>query len=279
MTQARSAEPLALAGGPAVSVVRAQTRPASLAGQIAWAACDGARNPYNVLVNIFVFAAYFTTVLIPDRVRGQRVWSFVGAGGAPLVALGGPVLGAIADAGGRRKPWLAACMLFGAPCMAALWFATPGMTAHLPWIMACLVGGTLCFEWSAVFSSAMLPNVAPPGRLGILSGLGFAFGNFFGLVLFLFYLLAWDTNPHPLFGLDVQAHEPERAVGILAAIWLVAFSLPMFVLTPDSPSTSRRIGAAVRGGLSELVHTLASLRSYRNTAIFLVARLLYNEGF
>ncbi len=293
MTQARSAEPLALAGGAAVPGVAegrsaegqsseaclAGIRPASLAGQIAWAACDGARNPYNVLVNIFVFAAYFTTVVIPDPVRGQTVWSFVEAVGALLVALGGPVLGAIADAGGRRKPWLIACMVIGVPSMASLWFATPGMTTHLPWIMVCLVGATLCFEWSAVFSSAMLPNVAPRGRLGILSGLGFAFGNFFGLVLFLFYLLAWDTNPHPLFGLDVQAHEPERAVGILAAIWIVAFSLPMFVLTPDSPSTSRRIGAAVRGGLSELVHTLASLRSYRNTALFLVARLLYNEGF
>jgi len=153
------------------------------------------------------------------------------------------------------------------------------MTQHLFWIMACLVGGTLCFEWSAVFTSAMLPNVAPRGRLGILSGLGFGFGNLFGLVLFVFYLLAWDTNPHPLFGLSVEAHEPERAVGIIAAIWIVVFSLPMFVLTPDSPATSRRIGRAVRDGLSELAHTLASLRSYRNTALFLVARLLYNEGF
>jgi len=53
----------------------------------------------------------------------------------------------------------------------------------------------------------------------------------------------------------------------------------MFVLTPDSPATSRRIGRAIRDGLSELAHTLASLKDYRNTAIFLVARLLYNEGF
>lgn len=283
MTQVRSAEPLALAGAgsvPAVpAVASAGVRPASLIGQIAWAAGDGARNPYNVLVNIFVFAAYFTTVVIPDPVRGQTIWSFTEAVGAILVALGGPVLGAIADAGGRRKPWLVGCMLIGVPSMASLWFATPGMTHHLVWIMVCLIGGTLCFEWSAVFTNAMLPNVSPPSRLGILSGLGFGFGNLFGLVLFIFYLVAWDTNPHPLFGLNVAAHEPERAVGIIAAIWIVAFSLPMFVLTPDSPATSRRWGRAIRDGLSELGHTLASLRSYRNTALFLVARLLYNEGF
>jgi MFS transporter, UMF1 family len=290
MTEARSPEPLAIIGGAVPSIPSvpaavvaplsaAPARPASLVGQIAWAACDGARNPYNVLVNIFVFAAYFTTVVIPDPVRGQTVWSFVSATGALLVALGGPILGAIADAGGRRKPWLLGCMLFGAPCMASLWFATPAMGAGLPWIMVCLIGGTLCFEWSTVFSSAMLPNVAPPGRIGLLSGLGFSLANFFGIVLFLFYLLAWDGNPHPLFGLDVAAHEPERAVGILAAIWIIVFSIPMFVLTPDSPSTSRRAGQAIRDGLSSLARTLSSLRSYRNTASFLVARLLYNEGF
>ncbi len=290
MKQARSAEPLAVAGGAAASSDAATAgtaahpspaaiRPASLIGQIAWAACDGARSPYNVLVNIFVFAAYFSTVVIPDPVRGQTVWSFVSSGAALLVALGAPVLGAIADAGGRRKPWLVGCLLLGAPSMAALWFATPQMSSGLAWIMLALVGGTLCFEFSNVFCSAMLPNVSPPGRIGFLSGLGFSLGNFFGILLFLFYLYAWGRSAHPLFGLDVAAHQPERAVGILAAIWLVVFYLPMFILTPDSPATRRSIPQAVHDGLASLIHTLGRLRSYRNTSVFLAARLLYNEGF
>jgi UMF1 family MFS transporter len=65
---------------------------------------DGARSPYNVLVNIFVFSAYFSAVVIPDPVRGQAMWSFVTSTAALIVALTAPVLGAIADAGGRRKP-------------------------------------------------------------------------------------------------------------------------------------------------------------------------------
>jgi MFS transporter, UMF1 family len=281
MTQARSAEPLVVGGiaAAAAAATAAESRPANLTGQIAWAACDGARSPYNVLVNIFVFAAYFSTVVIPDPVRGQTVWSFVSSAGALLVAIGAPVLGAIADAGGRRKPWLLGCLLFGAPCMASLWFATPHMTSGLVWIMVALIGGTLCFEYSAVFVSAMLANIAPPGRLGFLSGLGYSLGNLFGIFLFVFYLLAWDRNPHPLFGLNVAAHEPERAVGILAATWLVLFYLPMFMWTPDSPPTSRTIPQAIREGWRNLVHTIASTRRYRNTAIFLIARLLYNEGF
>jgi len=279
VAQARSADELAMAGAAVSWSGQAGARPASLAGQIAWAACDGARSPYNVLVNIFVFGAYFSTVVIPNPVRGQTVWSFVSSVAALLVALGAPVLGAIADQGGRRKPWLFGCMLLGAPCMAGLWFATPAMSSGLVWIMAALVGGTLCFEYSAVFSSAMLPNVAPAGRLGLLSGLGYSLGNFFGICLFAFYLLAWDRNPHPLFGLNPASHEPERAVGILAAIWLVAFYLPMFVLTPDSPPTRVTIAQAVREGLAKLQRTLSSLRGIRNTALYLAARLLFNEGF
>jgi len=288
MAQARSAEQLAAAGAANGTPGELTATPAAGAaarggagwlGQLSWALCDGARSPYNVLVNIFVFAAYFTTVVIPDAVRGQTVWSYVSALAALLVALGAPVLGAIADAGGRRKPWLVGCLVLGAPCMTLLWFATPGMTSGLAWIMVGVIGGYLCFEYSAVFTSAMLPNVAPPGRLGFLSGLGFCMANLSGIVLFLFYLLAWDRNPHPLFGLDVAAHEPERAVGILAAVWLVVFYLPMFAFTPDSARTSRSMGAAVRHGLRSLLATLSRLRGYRNTATFLAARLLYNEGF
>jgi MFS transporter, UMF1 family len=247
--------------------------------QLAWALCDGARSPYNVLVNIFVFAAYFTTVVIPDPVRGQALWSYISAVAALLVALGAPVLGAIADAGGRRKPWLLGCLVFGAPCMASLWFAVPGMSHGLTWIALALIGSYLCFEYSAVFTSAMLPTIAPRARLGWLSGLGFALGNFFGIIVFLFYLLAWDRNSHPLFGLDPQIHEPERAVGMLAAVWLVLFYLPMFALTPDSASNARPAGEAVRAGLASLLATLRRLGRDRNTLRFLIARLLYNEGF
>ena len=126
-------------------------REATRLGQFAWALFDGARSPYNVLVNIFVFSAYFSSVVIPDAVQGQIAWSFVTAAGALLVAIGAPILGAIADAGGRRKPWLAACMIIGLPLMAGLWFATPGMTSGLGFVVVALLGGYLFFEYSAIF--------------------------------------------------------------------------------------------------------------------------------
>ncbi len=264
-------------GGGAARLARAQ--PASLLGQISWALFDGGRGPYSVLINTFVFSAYFSTVVFADPVRGQEVWSYLTAIGAFLVALGAPVLGAIADAGGRRKPWLLACVILGVPCMAALWYATPGMPPGFSWVFLAPIGATLAFEYSAIFCNAMLPNVAPAERIGFLSGLGWALANFIGIALFLFFLFGWTWNPHPLFGVNVAAHEPERLVGLMAGLCLAVFSIPLFLFTPDSPGTSLPVPQMVSDGLRNLGRTLAKLGNYRNVMIFIVARMIFNEGF
>jgi MFS transporter, UMF1 family len=252
---------------------------ASTLGQLSWAVFDAGRGPYSILINTFVFSAYFTTVVFADPVQGQTVWSYLSSIGAFLVALGAPILGAIADAGGRRKPWLLGCVILGAPCMAALWYATPGMAPGFSWVFLAPIGATLAFEYSAIFCNAMLPNVSPPGRIGFLSGLGWALANFVGIVLFLFFLLAWSWNSHPLFGVDVAAHEPERLVGLMAGLCLAVLSIPLFLFTPDSPGTSRTLSQMAGEGLRNLGRTLSTLGRYRNVMTFIVARMIFNEGF
>ena len=267
------------AAAGATGFVGARGAKASKLAQFSWALCDASRVPYNVLVNIFVFSAYYTSAVSSNGVEGQARWSFITAAGAIIVALTAPVLGAIADAGGRRKPWLAATYVIGVPAMMLLWFATPGMQSGLVLISIAVILGNLFYEYSQIFANAMLPNVVPPERIGFLSGAGLAVGNLSGIVLFCFFLFAWSWNPAPLFGLDLAQHEPERAVGILAGIWAVLFCLPLFFFTPDSPGTSRTMGQAISHGIGSLVQTIRKIRNYRNVATFLVARVLFYEGF
>lgn len=163
--------------------------PGGALGQFSWALFDGGRGPYSTLVNVFVFSAYFSTVVISDPVRGQATWSYLTSVAALLVAIGAPILGAIADAGGRRKPWIVGCLILGAPCMAALWYATPHLPAGFSWVLLAPIGATLAFEFSGIFGNAMLPNIAPRARLGFLSGLGFALSSVLTIFLFLFLSL------------------------------------------------------------------------------------------
>ena len=205
--------------------------PARLA-QFAWAVFDGARSPYNVLVNIFVFSAYFSSVVIADGVRGQTMWSFATAAGALLVALTAPLLGAIADAGGRRKPWLVATIIIGVPSMLTLWFATPGMTEGLWVIVLALIGGTIFYEHSAIFLNAMLPNIARPERIGFLSGAGLAMANLFGILLFLFFLFGGAGIRSRCSGWTWLRMNPSAPCGILAAIAILLFGLA--AVLPDA---------------------------------------------
>jgi UMF1 family MFS transporter len=273
---------------------KAQARPhavaaqASAAGQWSWALFEWARNPYVLLITIYIFAPYFTSSVVGDPARGQAVWGYVNGVGGFFIAALAPVLGAIADAGGRRKPWIAVFVAVMVPGSFALWWALPAEQG-LPVlaIAALIVVNSVAFEFSAVFHNAMLPAIAAPARIGFLSGLGLALGNAGGLVIFAFMLWAfmlpgavgWSFVPGaPLFGLDVAAHEHQRIAGPISAVWLALFTLPLLLVTPDVARAGLSPIAAVRRGFRSLAHTLARLGQFRNVALYLAARMLYNDG-
>ena len=47
--------------------------------QLGWALYQLAASPYFVIINIFVFAAYFQKHVIGDNVEGQVVWGYTQA--------------------------------------------------------------------------------------------------------------------------------------------------------------------------------------------------------
>ncbi len=261
----------------------AGTRPASTLGQFSWALYQWARDPYFLIVNIYVFAPYFSNVVVGDPVKGQALWGYTTSVAAVFMALFSPVLGAIADAGGRRKPWILACTLISLPCMWMLWFATPGMGAEAGtglWvILLALILAALMSEFSAVFHNAMLPGIASERRLGALSGLGLALTNLGGIITLLIVLLAFTQAEIPLFGLDRALHEHDRVVGPLSALWLFAFCLPFFLFTPDGVPSHRTAVQAVRVGLATLAGTLRQLKHYRNVGAYLGARMIFGDGW
>jgi UMF1 family MFS transporter len=261
---------------------------ASELGQWSWALFEWARNPYVILVTIYLFAPYFTTHVVGDPVQGQIVWGAINGWSGIATALFAPILGAIADSGGRRKPWIAFFVCVMAPTSWFLWYALPNQEGlSIGWIAFMLIANSAAFEYSAVFHNAMLPSIAPRARVGFLSGLGLAAGNASSLLILVFMLWAfslpgnvdWSIVPdHALFGLDTAAHQQDRITGPIAAVWLLAFGIPLFLFTPDRASTSIGAIAAVRAGFVQLGHTIMELRRYRNVATYLVARMIYNDG-
>src|SRR3546814_14161663 len=93
----------------------------------------------DLVITTFIFAPYCTARVIGDPIEGQSLWGFMQAFSAVLVALGAPFLGAIADAGGRRKPWLLGFQAMLAFGCGLLWLAQPGQPQLLPLVIIGLV--------------------------------------------------------------------------------------------------------------------------------------------
>jgi UMF1 family MFS transporter len=128
------------------------------------------------------------------------------------------------------------------------------------------------------FYNAMLPDLAPPARLGRWSGWGWGLGYVSGIVTLLMALILLIQADPPPFGLDKDAAEQVRILGPLVGAWLLLFTLPLLAYCPDRPSSGEPVGRVVREGLGRLRATLRGLRSERNLVRFLLARLVYNDG-
>ncbi|HEY2445534.1 MAG TPA: MFS transporter [Rhizomicrobium sp.] len=266
-------------GGPA----------ASRLGQVSWAMFDFARIPYVLLITIYIFAPYFSnTVVAHDPVRGQAMWGDIQAISGFVIALCAPFIGAVSDAGGRRKPWILFSALLIALPSAFLWYAKPaGQGLSLFEIGVLVAASNIAYEFSSVFYNAMLPSIASKERIGGLSGLSLALGNVSGLLLLVFMLVAfvlpgavhWSFIPaHPLFGIDQSAHEPERLTGPITALCVFVFTVPLLIWTPDRSPRRASWREATVEGIRSVLRTLRSLKHYRNVATYLAARLFFNDG-
>ena len=261
---------------------------ASPLGYLSWAACQGARDPYYILVVIYIFYPYFSNVVVGDPVRGQSLLGYTTAVAGLVLALTAPILGAVADKNGRRKPWIAGSVMLMVIGAVSLWFSKPaggGLGIYPTLTLLILI--SIAFTISEVFHNAMLASTAPANRIGLVSGLAFSFGNVGGLSLMLLVLYAfslpgdsaWSFIPsEPWFGLDRTTHEHDRIVGPLAAVWMLVFTLPLLLFTPDAPATRGSFTRALASGLAELRETIRELGAYRNVALYLVSRMFFFDG-
>jgi UMF1 family MFS transporter len=251
-------------------------RPASRFAIASWLLFDWAAQPFFTLVTTFVFAPYFASRLASTPVEGQALWGYATGAAGLAIALLAPVLGAIADAGGRRKPWIAAFSVLLVAGSAALWLAAPGSGDAIAVALAAFAIGTIGAEFATVFTNAMMPDLVAEDRLGRLSGMGWGIGYVGGLVSLVVALGFLVGDPatgktllgtRPVLGLDPAAFEGDRASGPFTALWYLVFVLPLFLFTPDRPRR-RGAGAAARPRPPR----------HANAARYLAANMIYTDG-
>ena len=252
-----------------------------------WALFQGARDPYVVLVTIYVFAPYFVRDVVGDPVQGQILVAAAAKYAGWLVLLTVPLLGAAVDRMGPRKPWLAATVVLMVPIIAALWWVTPGGMIGPTGALAIFAVMGVLLAYSDTLHNALLLPAAGMARAGAASGAALALVNFLSVTLLAFVVWAfalpgkvtWGFIPaHALFGLDPLIHQTDRIVGPLCAVMMLIGSIPLFAFVPDVPATGIRIGAAIRGGAADLIALFREARGHGNALVYLASVLLFTDG-
>jgi UMF1 family MFS transporter len=269
------------------TAARTQQPVAPRAALTGWVLFDWAAQPYYTLILTFLFAPYFANAVVGDATRGQAIWGYGAAVAGILVAIGSPLLGALADGRGRRKLWIAFFSLVMASGMALLWFAEPGAAGLTIWLVVlAFVVATVAAEFTTVFTNSIMPSLVPPDKIGRLSGIGWGVGyagGFVSLVLMAGLIVVNPTTGktllglNPILALDTAAREGDRLVGPFSAVWYLVFMLPFFLFVPD-PRAMPAANAGSRSAFAELWDTLRELPQHRDMLIFLIARAIYVDG-
>ena len=240
----------------------------------AWCLYDWANSAFTTLVVTFIYSAYFTSAFADDPGRGTALWSRGITVSALAIAVLAPIAGALADRGGRRR-YLVLCSLLCVAATAALTFVTPSQPQAVVTALALFVVANVAFELGLVFYNAFLPSIAEPARIGRISGYGWALGYGGGLAALVAALVVFVPET-PLFGISTAEGFNLRATNLLVAGWFLIFALPAFFRLEDEAVSGERL--SVRRAFADLAATLRQLRRYRQVGLFLLARLLYNDG-
>src|SRR6185295_5174108 len=193
-----------------------------------------------------------------------------------VMALISPLLGAVADERGLKKPMLGAFMLLGVLATAGL--ATVGRG---DWRLGAVlyVIANVGVAGSIVFYSSLLPHVARPDEIDRVSTAGFALGYLGGGAL-LAVNMYWMRHPHAVGASDTAG--AVRMSFLSAAVWWLAFSIPLFRTVREPEARPREgvplVGHVVSVAFQRLSETFHAVRGYRDAFVLLIAFMIYNDG-
>ena len=253
----------------------------------AWVMYDWANSAFATTTMAAVLPTFYSAVAAKNQlspVQASSHWGYTQTIGMLFVALAAPVLGATADYSGSKKRFLAAFAIPGILAACLMVFISTG-----DWLLASVlyVVGEIGFSGSIVFYDSLLPHVAKPDEIDMVSARGYAVGYLGGGLLLALNIL-WIMMPG-VFGITalgarfgVSGTEMASRLSLMSVgIWWAVFSIPLFRHVPEPPRArlqSEMMVNPLAGGFERLVRTFKELRLYRQLLIFIVAFWIYNDG-
>ncbi len=253
-----------------------------------WAMYDWANSAYATTVAGAVLPAFFADEIVPEggyevfgaTLSGQAIWGFATGGGAFLLFLLMPVLGAIADFSATKRRFLMGFAIAGALFTGTLGLMSPGMV--LP-TLALFLLAQISFVAANVFYDGFLPDISTDQTIDRVSSKGFALGYIGGglqLVLTAALILL-----HESVGISETT---AVQIGLASAgAWWLGFGLFSFTRIPETGSPTplpagyesrSTVFAYIAIGFRRTIGTARKLLGFKQILLFVIAFMLYNDG-
>ena len=238
-----------------------------------WAMYDFANSGYTTVVLTAVFNAYFVGVVARGADWATLAWTLAIGTSSAIVMVTMPMLGAYADLRAAKKRLLALSTLCCVVSTLALAAAGPG---DLWLAAAAIVVSNTFYTYGESLTAAFLPELARAEALGTVSGWGWSFGYFGGMLslgLSLGYVL-WAQGR----GLPATHFVPVTML-ITAGVYGLA-SLATFALLRERavPKARTEGDTGLRASLRRLAVTWHNARRYRDFMWLLACSVCYQAG-
>lgn len=185
-----------------------------------------------------------------------------------------PVLGSIADYTHLKKPMMAFFCYLGVTASSLLFFVSKGH--DYLWGCFLMIIANMSFAAANVFYNAFLVDITTEENRDKISSYGFAYGYVSGIVMLIVNLATIQYSDQ----LGISKSFAVRLSMLLASLWWGVFAIVTFaLLKPRKPPLEKpKDRSLLIIGFTELWKTCKELKNLRQTTLFLVAYLFYNDG-
>jgi MFS transporter, UMF1 family len=238
-----------------------------------WAMYDFANSGYTTVVLTAVFNTYFVGVAANGASWGTFAWTMVLALSSLIVMVSMPALGAYADLRAAKKRVLLFTTVGCVVATAALALVGRGDV----WLAGvAIILSNVFYSYGESIIAAFLPELARREAMGRVSGWGWSFGYFGGMLslgLSLAYVL-WAQGR----GLPATEFVPVTML-ITAAVYGVA-SIATFALLRERavPQPAALQQAGLKASVQRLAETWRKARNHRDFCWLLASAAFYQAG-
>lgn len=245
----------------------------------AWTMYDWANSAFATTVMSAILPNYFGMYIATQE--SLTIWGYTVAIGSLIAALISPVLGAIADFRGSKKPFMAFFVGLGVISTALMFL----VDQQGEWLLASVlyIFGTIGFAGSIVFYDALLPHIASEDKIDEVSTRGYAMGYIGGGILLLINVVMIFIGPNFLPNMEeTEAIKLMMRLSLLSvAVWWAVFSIPIFknVSEPVRQVAENEIGQNyISVGFKRFFTALRNISEFKDLFLFLLAFFVYANG-